>query len=197
MKGITYIEAQEPDLQRTVKSLAEYFAESWTKRQSPHNPGDVQQEYTKSLEILQDSLPARFSKVIDQAQSKLPTLFLPSYPSALVHDDLNEMNILIGEDSCITGVIDWAGAGVVPFGKSLYALENLLGSMGPGGWHYSDDRNTLEELFWQTFYVAVGVVTQDNKDTIQVSRTIGILFRSYPNYIKRHETMLGDELLRS
>lgn len=86
-------------------------------------------------------------------------LFIPSYPSVLVHNDLTELNILKGDGSCITGIIGWTGARVLPFGKSLYALEKLLDSMSPGGWRYSDDRNMLEELFWQTLYGAIRKVT--------------------------------------
>ncbi|OAA62978.1 Protein kinase-like domain protein [Cordyceps fumosorosea ARSEF 2679] len=177
VRGSTCTTTRELDPRKTVGSLAGYFAESWIKRQPMHSPGDVQREYAENLRLLRASLPARFSKVVGQAHSQLWMLFSPSYPSALVHDDLTGLNMLVGDDGRITGVVDWADARVLPFGKSLYALENALGSMGPKGWHYSDDRVVLEALFWQTFHRAIGDATQEEKDAIQASREIGILFQ--------------------
>ncbi len=62
----------------------------------------------------------------------------------LTHSDLNEMNILVNPDSGeITGVVDWTGASILPFGFTLYALENALGSMGAGGWEWFDGVDDL------------------------------------------------------
>ena len=52
-------------------------------------------------------------------------LFVPSYPSVLAHDDLSETNILMDDDGRM-GLVDWQGARILSFGKSLYGLDNLL-----------------------------------------------------------------------
>ncbi|KAG6356327.1 hypothetical protein INS49_015715 [Diaporthe citri] len=92
------------------------------------------------LEYVAGALPERFLPAVTEVQAALPALLDGCYPVVLRHSDLNEMKILV--DPCsgkITGVADWPGASNQPFGFTLYALENALGSMGSNGWKWSDN----------------------------------------------------------
>ncbi|KAK3366670.1 hypothetical protein B0T24DRAFT_508791, partial [Lasiosphaeria ovina] len=54
----------------------------------------------------------------------------------LNHGDLCEMNIPADpKTGRLTGVIDWESACTLPFGMSLWGLENSLGWMDSAGWH--------------------------------------------------------------
>ena len=67
------------------------------------------------------------------------------------------MNIIVDpKTGHTTGVVDWSEAKILPFGVSLWGLENTLGYMDSQGWHYLDNHRELEDLFWRTFEQAVG-----------------------------------------
>jgi hypothetical protein len=74
------------------------------------------------------------------------------------------MNILVDPNTGhITGVVDWAEAGILPFGISLWGFENALGYMDSQGRHYYSYHCALMDLFWQTFERAVGGVSNADK----------------------------------
>jgi hypothetical protein len=61
------------------------------------------------------------------------------------------MNIFVDPNiGHVTGIIDWAEAIILPFGISLWGLENILGYMDSQGWHYYKNYQKLEKLFWKT-----------------------------------------------
>lgn len=115
----------------------------------------------------------------------LPSLCSGDLPLVLTHNDLNTMNILV--DGCsgnITGIVDWVDAGIQPFGLSLYALDNFVGSMGPGGWRYSDNADLLRDEFWGTFTQHAGP-THSQMKSMKVARKAG--------YFLRHGTIYTGE----
>jgi hypothetical protein len=88
------------------------------------------------------------------------------------------MNILINSmTGNITGIVDWAEARILPFGLSLWGLENILGYMDSDGWHYYDNRHELEILFWETFVRDAGIVSRDDLQLIRAARMIGLFCR--------------------
>ena len=96
----------------------------------------------------------------------------------LSHGDLSELNILINPDTgSLTGIVDWAEAEVLPFGLSLWGLENCLGFMDSRGWHYFDNRRELEDLFWRTFWTEAPDATRCDLELIQTARMAGLLCR--------------------
>jgi hypothetical protein len=96
----------------------------------------------------------------------------------ITHGDLSEMNILAdprtGE---ITGIIDWAEAGIQPFGFALYALDNLLGYLTPNGWVTHGTSQYLHDEFWRSFGELVGGVSKSEMECIQLARLAGLFLR--------------------
>ena len=88
------------------------------------------------------------------------------------------MNILINpETGHVTGIVDWAEARILPFGFSLWGLENILGYMDSEGWHYYDNRDELEGLFWQTFCTEINNATENDLQLIRAARMAGLFCR--------------------
>ena len=138
----------------------------------------LQLEYARKLGILAQSLPPRFASRLRQAHSELSSLFAPTYPLVVTHGDLCEMNIIVDSDNGhVTGIIDWAEGQILPFGISLWGLENVLGSMGRDGWQYREDHQDLRDLFWESFYNAVGQISEADRFTITAAMIIGLFFR--------------------
>jgi hypothetical protein len=54
------------------------------------------------------------------------------------------MNIFVDPNTKhVTGIVDWAEAMILPFGISLWGLENILGYMDSQGWHYYKNHQKL------------------------------------------------------
>ncbi|KAL9124204.1 MAG: hypothetical protein Q9217_006446 [Psora testacea] len=194
LPGVTYIEmgnfSVEMDLEQASKQLkmvgdlARFFAASWLH---PQLVTQNQREATKTtvshkLSLLASTLPPRFDAIISRVQLGLDELFHPRYPQVLTHGDLCPMNILVSPTTgCITGIIDWAEAEVLPFGLALYGLENLLGYMGPGRWNYFDIRDELEQKFWNHFWDCLAdakrPVGDGRRNTIMIARQVGVLIQ--------------------
>lgn len=88
------------------------------------------------------------------------------------------MNLLIDPDTGnITGIVDWAEARILPFGFSLWGLENVLGYMDSEGWHYYDNSRELEDLFWQTFWVLARNASDTDVQLIRAARMAGLFCR--------------------
>ncbi|UKZ82632.1 hypothetical protein TrVFT333_010425 [Trichoderma virens FT-333] len=164
----------------TVRSLARFFAQSWGSGRSSKLSMDptVLQDCHSSFNHLIKSLPEKFHKIVNHVQLHIPELFYGKYPLVITHGDLNKMNILIDpETGEITGIVDWAEAGVLPFGFALYALDHLLGYMTPDRWIPHDNAKTLEVEFWKSFCAMAGGVSLSEMKLIKVARTAGLLLR--------------------
>ena len=134
------------------------------------------------LSLLTSTLPTRLITIASRAQEQLGELFHHRYPQVLTHGDLSPMNILVSPTTGrVTGIIDWAEAGVLPFGLALYGLENLLGYMGPEGWSYFEIRNELEKRFWNQFWVCIadaeGPLEESTRRTVAIARQVGVLLQ--------------------
>lgn len=109
----------------------------------------------------------------------------------LTHSDLNEMNILVDPGSGkITGVVDWGGASIQPFGFTLYALDNALGSMGPNGWKWFDNVDYLRGAFWTAFREQTGL-SEPQTRLIKLAGKAGILIRYGTAYDSGFSGMIG------
>ncbi|KAM0433867.1 hypothetical protein ACHAPT_003810 [Fusarium lateritium] len=129
------------------------------------------------FKYLANTLPERFLPAITDVQAALPALLDGCYPVVLTHSDLNETNILVDPDSGeITGVVDWPGTSIQPFGFALYALENALGSMTSGGWKWFDNADDLRDTFWRAFREQTGL-SEPQTSLIQLAEKAGILIR--------------------
>ncbi|EJT81881.1 hypothetical protein GGTG_01855 [Gaeumannomyces tritici R3-111a-1] len=160
----------------TVQSLARYsteyhpsgspgffFAQSWRDAAAISKGGwadmsKVRTGCSDRLEYLAGTLPEHFLPSVADAQAALPALLDGRYPTVLTHSDLNEVKILVSPSSGeITGVVDWPGTIDLPFGFSLYALENALGSMNDDGWTWGDDADERGQVFWDRLVEETGL----------------------------------------
>ncbi|KAK4043109.1 hypothetical protein C8A01DRAFT_32748 [Parachaetomium inaequale] len=124
------------------------------------------------------NLPSRFQETAIRVQDNLPALFSGEHPLVVTHGDLSEMNILANpETGEITGIIDWAEAGIQPFGFALYALDNILGYLTPSGWVFHTTAEHLQHEFWRIFCGLVGGLSQCEMELIQLARQAGLFLR--------------------
>jgi hypothetical protein len=163
----------------TASNFARFFAKSWVNRltepyRSEYSLSDLQNKF----DLLVRDLPPRFTRIISKLREELPAIFDPTYPLALTHTDLCEMNIIVNREAGgINGIVDWAEAKILPFGMSLWGYRNMLGIMNSSGWHYHKNSSRLEDLFWDTFHRQVGKISDDEKKAIKIAERTGIVLR--------------------
>ncbi|EFQ99198.1 hypothetical protein MGYG_02212 [Nannizzia gypsea CBS 118893] len=178
---------------KTVVGLARFFATSWINAQ-PRPETLLQSNYDKMLEQLSKLMPPYLTPAIVSARAGLNLLFGSDFRCALCHGDLNDMNLLVDEETGdLTGVIDWAEASIQPFGMSLWGLETLLGFSDRDGWHYYSASNSLEDAFWAAFYDEIGSISEEDKKLIDISRRVGILLRYGFVWINGVETPVTEQ----
>ncbi|KAI0430726.1 hypothetical protein F5Y09DRAFT_307095 [Xylaria sp. FL1042] len=180
---------------KTVHSLASFFAQSWRKGKLASsrlaNMSAISTECYARFEYLADTLPKRFLPAVTEIQAALPALLDGCYPVVLTHSDLNEMNILVDPDSGeITGIVDWPGASILPFGFTLYAVESALGSMGSSGWKWFDNVDDLRDTFWRAFREQTGL-SEPQTRLIKIAGKAGILIRYGTAYDSGFPGMIG------
>lgn len=161
-----------------TQSEGRFFAAAWANPQQVtlRVINDLRDEFEADLYRLSRGLPDRFTKILDHVRECLPRMF--TLPFVITHGDLNETNILVDNDGRITGVIDWAECKILPFGMSLWALENVLGYMDTTGWHYHENAKKLREEFWQVFEMNIDKgIQKATVEDIYVARMVGMFLR--------------------
>ncbi|KAH6616010.1 hypothetical protein B0J18DRAFT_451939 [Chaetomium sp. MPI-SDFR-AT-0129] len=188
-----------PDRQlATTRSLARFFAQSWSRPVSP-NPSELTAIATELSNRLDDAassgiLATCHEPVLDEVREHMPTFVSGDFPLVLTHSDLTELNILVdGDTGIITGVVDWVDAAVQPFGLTLYALDKFIGGMGPSGWVYFDNANALRSVFWTAFAEYAGIVSNSQMRSIEVARKAGYLLRYGTYYDSNYKGVVGVE----
>ncbi|KAH8697302.1 hypothetical protein BGW36DRAFT_397058 [Talaromyces proteolyticus] len=141
--GITYIEAPSTALHSTV----------WQEQRV----SDLQAKFI----IFLQHLPSCFSGIISKLREELPILFTHTHPLVLRRGDLCEMDIIIDPEQ--------AEAKILPFGMSLWGVQNMLDVMNSTDWHYYEIRLCLEGLFWDVFYKYVGVISKEYKRAVKTA----------------------------
>ncbi|KAG8726747.1 hypothetical protein FRC10_006792 [Ceratobasidium sp. 414] len=166
-------------LQQAVSDFARFFASAWHKTplwmQCPDR-NTLCKEYSAGLLNLRQGLPERFHPMLDMLISKLPRLFENSWPLVPQHTDLLENNIHVDKQTGrITGICDWKDTVIGPFGVSLGSLETMLGiRTWKEGWVYHANQQELRDLFWDSFYKAMGDVSEEQKELIETARLVGL-----------------------
>ncbi|KAF1958943.1 hypothetical protein CC80DRAFT_490711 [Byssothecium circinans] len=162
---------------RTVGDLARFFVAAWKQPQrvTPTVINNLRHELEVDLHRLSQKLPDRFTGTLNHIREYLPRIF--TLPFVITHGDLNETNILVDDAGYITGVIDWAESKILPFGMSLWALENVLGYMDGTGWHYYDNAKELRDEFWRVFETNIRGIQEEVKESIRLARMVGLFLR--------------------
>ncbi len=172
--------AENPIRERALSDDYRIFAQSW-QNGSHHDPKSISgsfEDCCSSFDYLDRNLPSRFQNAITQVRDSLPTLFSREHPLVPTHGDLSERNILANPTTGeITGIIDWAEVGTLPFGFALYGLDNLLGYLTLSGWVFYDTADYLRDEFWRVFREVAGGVSQSDMEYIQLARKAGLFLR--------------------
>ncbi|KAF2492499.1 hypothetical protein BU16DRAFT_542389 [Lophium mytilinum] len=106
----------------TVIDFARFFSQAWRGRQSlpKEKVNALRHQHRIDLDLLSQSLPPRFSIILQQLRAHLPLIYSANFQLVLTHNDLCEINILMDpETGKITGFIDCAEAKILPFGFAL------------------------------------------------------------------------------
>ncbi|KAI0089319.1 hypothetical protein BDY19DRAFT_890074 [Irpex rosettiformis] len=166
-------------LEQTVSDFARFFASAWHKtppRMQCPDRATLYKEYSSGLVSLQQGLPERFRPTLDALISRFPLLFDDNWPLVPHHTDLLENNIHVStQTGRLEGICDWRDATIGPFGVSLGGLETMLGiRRWKEGWVYHANQQELRDLFWASFYRAMGNVSEKQKELIEVARLVGL-----------------------
>jgi len=152
----------------------------------------IRDECYARMEYLLGILPKRFTSAATEVRDALPTLLAGDYLMVLTHSDLNVMNILVDPNSGdITGIVGWSGSSILPFGFTLYTLENALGIMGRHGWQWFDNADYLRGEFWHVFRQLAGSLSTSKERLINFAGKAGILIRYGTAYDSGFTGMIG------
>lgn len=121
-----------------------------------------------------------FSLFISKLIGDAPVL--KALPLFLGHLDMNEMNILVGEDAEITGVIDWElSPPPQPFGVACYCIQFLAGEIIDKVFRERSAFEAIDRGFWDGLIEntpeEIRNVLEANWEAIQASVMIGTLFK--------------------
>jgi Ser/Thr protein kinase RdoA (MazF antagonist) len=131
------------------------------------------------LSQLVKGLPERFRPSLEHLITKLPGLLAEDWPLVPNHNDLLENNIHVNpETGQIVGICDWTDTTIGPFGMSLGGLETMLGIRRIRGWCYHANQQELQALFWATIYNAIGQISEEQGELIEVARLLGIFLEN-------------------
>ena len=114
-------------------------------------------------------------------------------PAVLTHHDFSEVNILVGKDGLVTGVIDFDAAGIEAFGMCIWGIyECFLGSMEQGKWSFFDQeangraghttvRSVLEAAFWNSLWSNISPEFERGniEAALKVAVSMGVLMRYF------------------
>ncbi|KAK6514250.1 hypothetical protein TWF506_008648 [Arthrobotrys conoides] len=160
----------------TISDYSTFFAVSWTNR--PTTPPDIKQiyqDYDSRLAALNDTVPPKFYSKLNTARNQLWRIFDPSHPIVLNHSGLTDTNVHVDKTTGrITGVIDWSGSCLGPFGTSLYGVDMALGFQSVNEWHWHPNHHELRKQFWESLSNIVGPLTDDQISTIKIARAVGL-----------------------
>ncbi|KAG9198147.1 hypothetical protein G6514_010473 [Epicoccum nigrum] len=144
----------------------------------------IEQRICPHLQLLlasQDDQICNFHGVAHDLLDKLePLAFLPPFIS---HFDLNEVNILIGENCEVTGIIDWELSACLPFGMGFSRIHTLAGEYSAGKFHVPPEFEDADRGFWQEIYDGISADTRkiidSNIDAVQTAVTLGTLLNAF------------------
>ncbi|KAK7686443.1 hypothetical protein QCA50_010667 [Cerrena zonata] len=170
-------------LRQTLQDYARFFASAWHNtpaQMTCPSRESLSADYSSQLSQFSQGLPSRFRPTLEYLISRLPSLFADDWPLVPNHTDLLENNIHVDPDTGrITGICDWKDAEISPFGMSLGGLETMLGIwQWEDGWWYHANYQDLRVVFWTAFWSAMGSVSEEQKERVEVARLVS-LFLAY------------------
>ncbi|KAK3303083.1 uncharacterized protein B0T15DRAFT_486588 [Chaetomium strumarium] len=179
-------------LQQTVMDFTRFFASAWQKTPKAIPVSDrrlLHCKYMTQHSQLSAGLPERFRPMLNRLLPRLQYITAVEWPLVPNHIDLLENNIHVDPSTGkLTGVCDWAGTEVSPFGMSLGAVENMLGipkldrESGRTDHVYHANHRELSDLFYDELYSAMGSVSDRDKECIEDAILVGLFLTNAWRY---------------
>jgi len=158
------------------KDFALFQSRAWDKNtQSQFELGIVGKSIRSRLRSLLMKLPARFRSTAGRLLRNIHQV--EALPWVLTHGDITSGNIMINPVSGhLLGLVDWAEAEYLPFGISLYGLEEILGEITATGFRYHPNANDLRQLFWDELRKEILALYESHIfEGVQLARDLGVL----------------------
>lgn len=127
-------------------------------------------DFLNRLDITTKSLQPHVERLISASAGlkKLPLYFS--------HHDLNEMNVLVGNDHTVNGIVDWECARALPFGMGLHRItDTIVAENSLGCIEIPDGSKEAEEAFWDTVLDGAPKAVLENLEDVQNALHIGAL----------------------
>lgn len=121
-----------------------------------------------------DTSTERLKSHVDRLIAACPGLKkLPLYTS---HHDLNEMNVLIGDDHEVSGIVDWECARDLPFGMALHRItDTIVANNSQGELVIPRGSREAETAFWDAVLSIAPAIVLENLEDVQNALHVGAL----------------------
>jgi hypothetical protein len=124
-----------------------------------------------------------FSAFITQLTEEAPAL--KKLPLFLGHLDINGMDVLVGEDGEITGIIDWElSPPPQPFGVACYCIQYLAGEIISKVFRPRTEFEAIDRAFWaglvENSPAEIREILEANWEAVQTAVMIGTVFKVFP-----------------
>jgi hypothetical protein len=158
------------------KDFARFLSKAWHQEDTNQiNLGVVGTSIAARLRSLSRDLPGRFRSTASSITRHLQDI--EALPWVLTHGDIVAGNIMVEPLSGhLLGFVDWAEAERLPFGISLYGLEEFLGEMTTSGFQYRPDAGVLRSIFWSEMIKEIPDLRQGHiLEAVELARDLGVL----------------------
>lgn len=158
------------------RDFASFLSRAWDKTtRTQVKLGVVGKSIVSRLKSLSVDLPIRFRPTARRVLSQIPQV--ESLPWVLTHGDITAGNIMIDPSSGhLLGLVDWAEAEHLPFGTSIYGLEEILGEMTASGFKYCRDASDLRTIFWNELKKQIPALHESHVlQAVLLARELGVL----------------------
>ncbi|KAG9243473.1 hypothetical protein BJ878DRAFT_481078 [Calycina marina] len=162
-------------LEKICKDFAVFLSNAWKHHGGIQMPaGTVGRTIIPRLTALSEQLPNRFRPTARRLLKNISQV--NALPWVLTHGDITAGNMMIDPSSGrLRGLVDWAEAEVLPFGISIYGLEEIIGDMTPAGFRYQD-ASALRTVFWNELTAQLPELRQrEVLEAVKHARDLGVL----------------------
>lgn len=158
------------------KDFARFHAKGWHQDNTNHIPlGTVGKSISSRLNLLSSELPVRFQPAVQNVLRNIS--LVEALPWVLSHGDIVAGNVMVEPlTGHLLGLVDWAEAELLPFGLSLYGLEELIGEISATGFDYHQDASDLRALFWKQLIEEIPALQSPPVlHAVKLARDLGVL----------------------
>jgi len=158
------------------RDFATLLSKGWHQGNARHTAlGIVGKSIASRLNSLSKDLPLRFQPTARNIVGNLS--LIEALPWVLSHGDIVAGNVMVDPSSGrLLGLVDWAEAERLPFGITLYGLEEFLGEMTVTGFQYHQDASDLRKIFWEQLMNQIPELHNSRVvGAVKLARDLGVL----------------------